>query len=771
MSDPGDEQARSTKALHGCIPEQGGVNQGRSAPMIASRRKRSATWRYFLLAISFAADAYAQQSSERKPNNDNASATIAAFQVSGANSNKITTLTVKNLGATATKETPATFGQVFMPGDVPKGVLLSGRLTSGKTLALQVDAKATHSDGSLRHAVVSMIAPGIEGKKSIAIDLVRSSVIAQTEHDTIEHAAPLRELTAEIVLVIEGRRYSASIQSVSVAKQSKRWLSGPLVNEWIFLESLKNAAGETHPQLTLRGSLRAYRSGAARLDIVLENGWAFALAPRDYRYDVSVKLGADVIYEKLSLVHYHLSRWRKVFWWGAAPNVMVSQDPRYLIKTRAVPSYDLRVRVARQTLERYAKKMGSADFEPMGRGLATTGMRTSGGRPEIGPLPDWGAAQILSQDSDAWAATVAMGDLSGSWPIHYRDQNTDLPVTIEDYPYMTLLGRSADAVNKKTGKSEWFPACDARCKTPFNPDSAHQPSFAYLPYLITGDYYYLEELLFWANWNLIAFAPSYREFEKGLLKSGQVRAQAWTLRTLAQAAAIAPDSHPLKRYFVDRVQANLAWYNERFSNNSDANKLGVLATASAIAYEDGLGIAPWQDDFFTWAVGYTWALGFPKARSLLNWKAKFPVARMVDAGFCWIFASEYTVIVRANKNSDQLFETMGQVYAATIANRANSKGIRLGDLACASREMADWRTTARADKKQSLGPVAMTEMVGYPQSAEGFPAIMQPALAVAVDNDVPGSQQAWRRFVSRAMPTDYRSEPQFAIVPLSAVAE
>ena len=173
-----------------------------------------------------------------------------------------------------------------------------------------------------------------------------------------------------------------------------------------------------------------------------------------------------------------------------------------------------------------------------------------------------------------------------------------------------------------------------------------------------------------------------------------------------------------------------AWYNERFSNNPDANKLGVLATASAIAYEDGLGIFPWQDDFFTWAVGYAWALGFPEARSLLNWKAKFPVGRMVDADFCWILASEYMVIVRADKNSDQLFETMGQVYAATIANRANCKGIRLGDIACASREMADWRTTARTDKKQSLGPAAMTEMVGYPQSAEGFPANMQPALAV-----------------------------------------
>ena len=674
----------------------------------------------------------------------------------------ITSVNLHNLGFANLSESPATFGQVFKPGDVPRGRSVAGRLASGKILPLQVDSKAMHPDGSLRHAVISLIGPAFAAGKSLSIDLVKAAGADAGDKDSkINHEVP-QKLAAEVVLTIDGKRYAAALPG----NRNTRWLAGALVNEVLFAEPLKDDAGAVHPHLMLRGGLRTYRNNVARLDLTLENGWAYAPEPSDYRYDVAVEFGGKRIYQKLGLVHYHLSRWRKVFWSGVEPKIMVSQDSRYLIATRAVPAYDLRVRIAKATLDRYRKKLASPDVEPMGKGLSTQGMRTTGGRPEIGPLPDWAAAQIISPDAAAWAVTLAMGDLAGSWPIHYRDQRSDLPVTIDDYPYMTLQGEPRDAINKRTGKSEWFPNCDGRCKTPFSPDAAHQPSFAFLPYLLTGDYYYLEELLFWANWNVLHLAPAYRSFEKGLLKSGQIRAQAWSLRTLAQAAYIMPDEHALKNYFVNALQANLAWYNERYSNNPDANKLGILSGTNALVSPNGLGVQPWQDDFFTWAVGYAAALGFHEARALLEWKAKFIVGRMIDPGFCWIFAPEYFLTVRANKQSDVLYENLQQVYQASIANRVNSKGTRLGDLQCGSQEMADWRSASFVDSKQSRAPAGVAEMVGYASSPEGFPAIMQPALAVAVDGEVPGAAIAWQRFVARQPLTDFGAEPQFAIVLL-----
>ena len=38
-------------------------------------------------------------------------------------------------------------------------------------------------------------------------------------------------------------------------------------------------------------------------------------------------------------------------------------------------------------------------------------------------------------------------------------------------------------------------------------DNAHQPSIAYVPYLLTGDRYYAEEMAFWANYAMMKTSP------------------------------------------------------------------------------------------------------------------------------------------------------------------------------------------------------------------------------------------------------------------------
>src|SRR5262249_24465171 len=152
----------------------------------------------------------------------------------------------------------------------------------------------------------------------------------------------------------------------------------------------------------------------------------------------------------------------------------------------------------------------------------------------------------------------------------------------------------------------------------------------------TGDRYYLEELKFWAEWNLTGTDPVYRGIKQGLVKFDQVREQAWTLRTLAQVEYITPDSDPAKETFRRQLQANIDWFNANFTDNPQANKLHVIP---ALAYDNGTGMAPWQDDFFTWSIGYVQGLGEVNARGFLLWKAAFPVQRIVAPGFCWILGA------------------------------------------------------------------------------------------------------------------------------------
>ena len=84
----------------------------------------------------------------------------------------ITGVVVENTGGEQTR-VPLTFGQVFAPGDLPRGAGLIGKLADGATLPLQVDVKATHADGSVRHAVISALLPRLAKGQQLGIALAQ----------------------------------------------------------------------------------------------------------------------------------------------------------------------------------------------------------------------------------------------------------------------------------------------------------------------------------------------------------------------------------------------------------------------------------------------------------------------------------------------------------------------------------------------------------------------------------------------------------------------
>ncbi len=657
----------------------------------------------------------------------------------------LATNTVQSLSGQAQSAVPVTFGQSFAPGDVPAGQSLSLTI-NGVSTPLQVDAKATHIDGSLRHALLTTIVPQVPANSLLPLRLTTGAPAGGAPISATGLLAT--SFDSVVTLTIGGTAYHASARELLQANASQTWLAGPLATEWLVSAPLKTAGGQAHPHLTARFAIRAYQGlQRVRVDLTIENNWAFAPSPQAFTYSANVTVGGATVFTQSTLKHYSLSRWRKVFWWGGEPAVDVRHERDALLATQAVPSYDPSLIIEEQHLAAlWTEWTTQADTAPMGPGLVEPYMPMTGGRRDIGPLPGWAAQYLVSMDRRAKVATLGVGDLAGSWPIHYRDQNTDRPVSLADYPYMSLLGNPGDLVNPQTGKSEAFPDCVGDCAVPFAPDSAHQPSLAYLPYLVTGDYYYLEELQFWANYNMLESNPYYRGFEQGLLHWGQTRGQAWSLRALAEAAYITPDVHPLKAYFVDRLEYNRVWYAGAFLAPG-ANVLGINPSGYAFAYENGRGVAPWQDDFFTWAVGYTVDLGFANWKPLLDYKARFSVGRMTAPGTCWISAASYFLLVR-DSDTSPLYTTFAQAYQATIDPAIRAQ-------ACASAAMG-----------QAFDPPLQAgEMSGYSYSDAGYPSNMQPALAVAAQSKIAGADQAWVTFLSRTVKPAYSESPAFAIVP------
>jgi hypothetical protein len=229
------------------------------------------------------------------------------------------------------------------------------------------------------------------------------------------------------------------------------------------------------------------------------------------------------------------------------------------------------------------------------------------------------------------------------------------------------------------------------------------------------------------------------------------------------------------------VANNLDWYSATYVANPP-NALGVLDGSGQYAFNAmgyttpsgaQTGIGPWQDDFFTWSVGYLAELGFDTAKPLLTWKAQFPVSRMTSAGFCWIDGAVYALAVRPAAGSP-LYGSLAEAYQATMRDTdgsgaavamANSTGARYLDQPCGSQAQADWRTQKDKDTHTVRNPWAAGEMTGYANSAEGFPSNMQPALAVAATFGVPNAQAAWDRFIARSVKPDYSAAPQWAVVP------
>lgn len=639
---------------------------------------------------------------------------------------------------------PITFGIPFPKGVLPSGTSAVLRDPSNQSIIpTQFEIKAKHADGSARHAIVTAILPHIGAGAVMSLDLVAAQTAQQTPVDVATLFS--KGFTTSVSISIGGVVYQANLNSSNYAAMRKgTWLQGALATEGLFKVPLM-ANGSAHPLLHARFYVRAYEGGtSARVGVSIENTNAYT-APANVTYDLHVQVGGKAVLSQSAVPHYHHSRWYRVFNYGAQPNVTVMLNPNFLLSSPAIPHYDPNLKIPDIAIADWANRW-STSSGLMQVGPVNAYMPTTGGRPDIGPLPSWSVIHVLTQDPRAYDVSVGTGIQSGSWSMHYRDVDTDLPLSVDRYPYATIYGNYGDTYNPTTKQHEAFPACASTCSTPYTHDTSHEPSLAYYPYLITGDYYLLEEMMFWGSYEMFQSNPYYRNFADGLVSSDQVRGQAWSMRDFADSAYILPDAHPYKAYFTDKLLRNLAWYDNRYVKNTN-NVLGVITNGSAMAYNNGAGMAPWQQNFFTWSIGNAYRMGFTTSKSFLMFLSKFQTSLLTDPSFCWIDASDYTMNVRASSTSPW-YTNFGDVYKATVSSGLQST-------ACGSQAMATYL-------HHQVG-----EMVGYSSSTEGYPSNLQPAVAILVDTGMPNASAAWTKFMSRSVKPDYSTDPVWDIVPVN----
>lgn len=635
----------------------------------------------------------------------------------------ITRVVLEDTTHSARTNVPVTFAMPFRMGDVPAGTVVVARV-AGEGWPTQLDAKVTHADGSLRHGLITIVVPSLGADERREVELVASTTAGASGAPLDASGLAMAGFTASVDFTSASDHATATF-----APGEDRWMSGPLASEW---SSVSDVTVDGRP-LSVRFDVRWY-GGRARVGVTVENDWAFEPGPRNVTYDATVQVAGGEAYAIHGLTHYARARWHRVVWWGEPSGIHVAHDARYVVRSGAVAAYDTTLTIGDDVITDLAADWENRPRDPMAVGMPEPYMPTTGGRRDIGPLPGWDVVYLLSADARLWPMVEGTADLAGSWPIHYRDRATGRPPTLDDHPRMTILG------DPQYSGDDAFPECAGSCDTPMTPDSSHQPSFGYLAYLLGGDRAHLEELQFWADYDLFETNPDYRHEADGLVFPGQVRAQAWSLRTIAHAAWVTPDADPMHAYFVDKVQRNIDWYTATVVHGDESNALGVL---HGFAYLDGRGVAPWQDDFFTWTVAQLVIMGFESARELALYKARFPVGRMT-APMCWVQVGAYELVVREVDG--------GPVYDWPATAAANLDPAAAGT-ECGSAAMFE-----------ALG-LRQGEVTGYADSAEGYPSNLQPALAAAAELGAPGAAEAWATFAARTITPDYSAEPQFAVVP------
>jgi hypothetical protein len=550
------------------------------------------------------------------------------------------------LGGCALTPGWATFGLALPAGVAASGVQIG-------TLTTQTDVKARWPDGTIRFAVLTA---NVQKADTYAISA------AAPPGGSFVPLIP----AASVALAIGSATYTARLPSSASADT---WLSGPLVREGrsvVAPTSSANAAA--HPFLRVVFDTRLYNDGKARVDVTVENVLDMAGATT-ITYDAAITVEGRRVFAKSAVQHYYLTRWRRAFEVGPTPLSAVKLNLTPFHQARALPPF-------LAMITNVITPASGPSYDILREGALVANMPAHGGRQELAPYPDWTARYLVHQHPAQRAMVMANGDLSGSWPIHVREAESGVNsglgserlVSLDQRPTLWLDGRAAgNGVDHIKGSPmpirEYGSLNPGPGQSPLIPDNAHQPSLAYVPYLISGDRYYAEEMAFWANY---AMLRTYKRDARGLLLGNEVRGIAWALRNLADAAAYYPEGSPVRAYLGQKLLNNLRAL-DGYANAQDpaANPFRILWIGTR---PDGPQfISMWEQNYLAYAIDRASKHGFDGGLAARDAIARLQLRLFTsEPDYPRAGAAPYVLGVGTpNGSGFDYYKTMAEIWNAT----------------------------------------------------------------------------------------------------------
>ncbi|MDB5934850.1 MAG: hypothetical protein JWQ01_2194 [Massilia sp.] len=637
---------------------------------------------------------------------------------------------------------PFALGFAFRKGDVPAGAQVAGSIAS-----LQISGKNWWPDGSLKFATIS-------GRADLVAGVARTIKlgVGAAPGGAALTTADLRA-TGVTANIGAGGFGAAAWSGADWDAPFQNWISGPQMSSWVY----RKAVG-SDPHLVAWLEVRLYTGGAVEILPWIENGYLNVAAPTNKNAEYVFSMGGTERFRAAFDLPNHCrsvltSGARFSHWLGADPQIVPNHDKTYLQATRLVPAYGASVSSTAVVWSGLTQT-----YTPLQRGNYATSMGNAGFQPAIGLLPEWDVLYLVSKDTRAYAGVIANAYGAGRFGIHYRDETTQRPLRFSSYPNLVTDGNASSGI-ANTGASSrntFTPA--AQGTSPPVWDSPHHPSVGFTAYLLTGRFYFMEEVQFAATVNYLKNTDVTRHYAGGLFMShagaNTTRGAAWAIRTLAQAACVTPDNDaPLRGEFVASMAVNTDYYYATYVAQPN-NPFGIVAPYSN--YTTGGGYfseAAWMQDFFTAAIGYAIDLepAMPQASvgklaTFFAWKAQSAIGRLggtAPTEYLYRDAAQYILAVAPSESSNFIdgtgpwYKNWGEIYAATL--KAPNPGVASGLLG------------------------------GNFPDPTSYWGNFQPAIAYAVQHKVPGAQAAYARMRGASnwaeMTSRWSELPVWSVIP------
>ncbi len=438
----------------------------------------------------------------------------------------------------------ATTGIFFKNGQVnPVNNTVIARTTKGTPVNIQFDEQNFYPNGSVRFALITIEKPADTDNE---FEVILSSTLGDKPQTKITALKP------QVKVIIKRSDFGEKSVTLSAAKSEVTpWRSGNLVD-------VRRYYAAVTADLMVEFDVTTFANGMVRSDVVMRYDRIYETPMTSIDYDMAILVN-DKPYKALAKTHQnHHSKFRTPIRFGYSTENITALNMSRIMDTKALARYDITLGVAQDIINRDYGNFKNADNSRNGSSLINPHFPDTGTREDIALLPQWTARYVLTSDDKEREVVLGQSETSAYIPWHFIDSKTNQAPLPHNHPKLYLDYRATFQNNKiapyGTEDTGWVL------------DIAHQPSLSYIPYMITGDRYYYDNLVAAYTWSRFSIInEGWGMLRNPVLRTqnfDQQRAYGWLQRLTAETALVVPDASPLRKHLTQQMAADVAYFQK-----------------------------------------------------------------------------------------------------------------------------------------------------------------------------------------------------------------